>query len=111
MAQPAGQGISATAWLYIMFNIASSLSIVFANKAVFAVYHFPYPFLLTLIHIAFTAVGMQIMASVRLTSYLGCWAFSPLQSIAFAIATPCRTLSQQMRRLLPAWNALPPVFN
>jgi hypothetical protein len=51
--------------LYILFNMCSSLGIVFANKAVFAVFHFPYPFLLTLIHIIFTAVGMQVMASVR----------------------------------------------
>lgn len=52
--------------LYILFNMASSLGIVFANKAVFAVFHFPYPLLLTLIHISFTAVGMQFMAMVRM---------------------------------------------
>ena len=56
-----------TAVFYVLFNMASSLGIVFANKAVFAVFHFPYPFLLTLIHIAFTAVGMQVMAMVRST--------------------------------------------
>lgn len=56
---------TATAALYVMFNIASSLGIVFANKAVFAVFHFPYPLMLTLIHICFTAVGMQVMAAVR----------------------------------------------
>lgn len=55
-----------TAALYVLFNMASSLGIVFANKAVFAVFHFPYPFLLTLIHIVFTALGMQVMAMVRL---------------------------------------------
>jgi hypothetical protein len=54
-----------TAVLYILFNMASSLGIVFANKAVFAVFKFPYPFCLTLIHITFTAVGMQGMAAVR----------------------------------------------
>jgi hypothetical protein len=41
---------------------------VFANKAVFAIYGFPYPVLLTWIHILFTAVGMHIMAAVRRAS-------------------------------------------
>jgi hypothetical protein len=50
---------------YVFFNMASSLGIVFSNKAVFAVFHFPFPFLLTIIHIVFTAFGMQIMAMVR----------------------------------------------
>jgi hypothetical protein len=50
--------------LYIMFNVASALSIVFANKAVFAVYRFPYPVYLTVMHTAFTAVGTHFMAKV-----------------------------------------------
>jgi hypothetical protein len=54
--------------VYILFNMASSLGIVFANKAVFAIFKFPFPFLLTLIHIVFTALGMQLMAMVRYPS-------------------------------------------
>jgi hypothetical protein len=52
--------------LYVVFNMISAVGIVFANKAVFAIYKFPYPVLLTFVHIAFTALGMQIMAFVRL---------------------------------------------
>jgi hypothetical protein len=51
--------------LYILFNMAASLGIVFANKAVFAIFKFPFPVVLTLIHIIFTAFGMQIMSMVR----------------------------------------------
>ena len=51
--------------LYILFNVVAALSIVFANKAVFAVYRFPYPVYLTVIHTAFTTVGTHLMATVR----------------------------------------------
>lgn len=51
--------------LYILFNVVAALSIVFANKAVFAVYRFPYPVYLTVIHTAFTTVGTHFMAMVR----------------------------------------------
>ena len=51
--------------LYILFNVVAALSIVFANKAVFAVYRFPYPVYLTVIHTAFTTVGTHFMATVR----------------------------------------------
>lgn len=49
--------------LYILFNVVAALSIVFANKAVFAVYRFPYPVYLTVIHTAFTTVGTHLMAT------------------------------------------------
>jgi hypothetical protein len=54
---------------YILFNMVSAIGIVFANKAVFAVYNFPNPVLLTFIHIAFTAVGMHLMGMVRLLCF------------------------------------------
>lgn len=53
--------LSPLAWLYIIFNFASALGIVFANKAVFAVFQFPYPIGLTWIHSVFTMAGMQLM--------------------------------------------------
>jgi hypothetical protein len=57
--------LSPVAWLCIVFNVASALSIVFANKAVFAVFSFPFPVLLTWIHTIVTMVGMQLMCMVR----------------------------------------------
>lgn len=56
--------LSPLAWLYIVFNFASALGIVFANKAVFAIYLFPYPIGLTWIHSIFTMAGMQLMRAV-----------------------------------------------
>eukprot|EP00892_Ulva_mutabilis_P003122 jgi/Ulvmu1/12810/UM097_0039.1 len=53
--------LSPLAWLYIIFNFASALGIVFANKAVFAIFKFPYPIGLTWIHSLFTMAGMQLM--------------------------------------------------
>lgn len=56
--------LSPLAWLYIIFNFASALGIVFANKAVFAIFSFPYPIGLTWIHSIFTMAGMQLMRMV-----------------------------------------------
>lgn len=58
--------LSPLAWLYIIFNFASALGIVFANKAVFAIFQFPYPIGLTWIHSVFTMAGMQLMCMVSL---------------------------------------------
>lgn len=64
---------------YILLNVAASLAIVFSNKAVFAIFQFPYPFLLTLIHITFTAFGMRLLALVRPRQRLG--ALVPARSV------------------------------
>ena len=46
------------ALLYALFNISSASAIVFANKAVFSVYKFNFPFALTLVHTLVTMAGM-----------------------------------------------------
>jgi hypothetical protein len=58
--------LNVVAGIYILCNVASALSIVFANKAVFAIFQFPYPVFLTLIHTAFTMVGTHLMSMVRI---------------------------------------------
>jgi solute carrier family 35 protein E3 len=49
---------------YCLFNIIVASAIVFANKAVFSLYHFKFVFALTLIHTIFTWVGMSLLAGV-----------------------------------------------
>ena len=44
--------------LYALFNISSASAIVFANKAIFSVYQFDFPFTLTFVHTLVTVAGM-----------------------------------------------------
>ena len=44
---------------YAAFNTLAAVGITFANKAVFAVFHFNYVYLLTLIHALATVAGMH----------------------------------------------------
>lgn len=46
--------------LYLFFNAASSIGIVFANKVVFQTYKFKFGTLLTLIHFVFTFLGLEV---------------------------------------------------
>ena len=55
---------NAKACLYVLFNVSSASAIVFANKAVFAVHHFQFPYALTLVHTVVTVVGMAAFASL-----------------------------------------------
>lgn len=56
---------SSRAMLYIFFNVAVAVSIVFVNKAIFVVYAFNFPIALTLLHLVFTAFGLRVLASMR----------------------------------------------
>lgn len=49
--------------LYILLNIGSGTSIVFANKIVLSVYKFHFVYALTLIHTAVTMVGWTLNVS------------------------------------------------
>ena len=44
---------------YAAFNTLAAVGITFANKAVFAVFHFNYVYLLTFIHALATVAGMH----------------------------------------------------
>ncbi|BDA44650.1 Solute carrier family 35 member E3 [Coccomyxa sp. Obi] len=52
--------------LYILLNVGSGTSIVFANKVVLSVYKFHFVYALTLIHTAVTMVGMWSFAGIGL---------------------------------------------
>ena len=54
------------AGLYLLMNILSGTGIVFANKAVFTLFHFHFIYALTFTHAAITAVGMQLFCSMGL---------------------------------------------
>lgn len=51
--------------LYSLFNIVAGTSIVFANKSVFAVYHFKFTCALTWVHTAFTIVGLWLFRKFK----------------------------------------------
>lgn len=52
--------------LYLLMNILSGTSIVFANKAVFSLFHFRFIYALTFTHAVVTAVGMSLFCTVGL---------------------------------------------
>ena len=51
-----------TVVLYLAVNVASASGIVFANKAVFKFYNFPFAVTLTWVHTLFTILGMRLFA-------------------------------------------------
>ena len=54
---------------YAAFNTLAAVGITFANKAVFAVFHFNYVYLLTFIHALATVAGMHGAPGVMFSSY------------------------------------------
>ena len=60
MAQDAS---AVKAVVYTLFNISVGCGIVFANKAVFAIYNFKFVYALTLVHTVVTMIGMWLFAA------------------------------------------------
>ncbi len=51
---------------YAAFNTFAAVTITFANKAVFSVFHFNYVYVLTLIHALATVAGMHAFAAAKM---------------------------------------------
>ncbi|EFJ46455.1 hypothetical protein VOLCADRAFT_105593 [Volvox carteri f. nagariensis] len=68
--------------IYIALNVFAACSIVFANKIVFAVYHFKFVTTLTLIHTLFTWLGMIMMQQL---GFFDSKSFTPLEIAPLAL--------------------------
>ncbi|KAG2482544.1 hypothetical protein HYH03_018535 [Edaphochlamys debaryana] len=67
---------------YIMLNVFSACSIVFANKVVFATYQFQFVTTLTLVHTLFTWFGMLVLSKIGFFTAKAC---SPLAVAPLAL--------------------------